>query len=206
MDAFPLLAFTLPTVPPVAWWVWTVLLAACVVATATDLRSMRIPNWLTLPMLVAGITRGGLVGGLAGTGDAVAGAVFAGFVFIGAYIFAGGGAGDAKLMMALGAWLGLDPSVVLVMTVTLSGFLLAMYFTVARGGLRDVPLMIYHGLLLNRVGFANLLAGRGGASAALRTEDQTPRKRPKHWFPYAPAILVGTALACWYCSVFVRKA
>ena len=206
MDAFPLLALTLPTVPPVPWWIWTVLLAACVVATATDLRSMRIPNWLTLPLLVAGITRGGLVGGLAGTGDAVAGAVFAGFVFIGAYIFAGGGAGDAKLMMALGSWLGLDPSVVLVITVTVSGFLLAMYLTVARGGLRDVPLMIFHGLLLNRVGFANLLSGKAGAASSRGLEEPTSGKRPKHWFPYAPAILAGTAAACWYCSIFVRKA
>ncbi|NBX26097.1 MAG: hypothetical protein EBQ99_08640, partial [Planctomycetes bacterium] len=124
-----LLAISLPTIPAVPWWIWVVLVAACLVATVTDLKNMRIPNWLTLPLLVAGVTRGGLAGGMAGTGDALAGAAFASFIFIAAYAFSGGGAGDAKLMMALGSWLGLDPSLVLVMAVAIAGFVMAIVFT-----------------------------------------------------------------------------
>ena len=196
----------MPTMPLVPWWTWLLLVAACVVATVTDLQSMRIPNWLTLPLLLAGVVRGGLQGGLAGTGDAVAGAIFAGFIFVAAYIFVGGGAGDAKLMLGLGAWVGLDPSMVLVMAVTLAGFVLAMYFTVVRGGWRDVPLVIFHGLLLTKLGYAKLVWARGPAGRSADPQPQAPQKRPKNWFPYAPAILVGTLVTWWYCSSFPRVA
>ena len=37
-----------------AWWPTLIVLA---VATFTDLRSRRIPNWLVVPFLVAGIVR-----------------------------------------------------------------------------------------------------------------------------------------------------
>ena len=38
----------------IAWWPTLIVLA---IATFTDLRSRRIPNWLVLPFLVAGIVR-----------------------------------------------------------------------------------------------------------------------------------------------------
>ena len=43
-------------------------------AIQQDVRGMRIPNWLTLPSLVVAIGLGGVAGGLAGLGTALAGA------------------------------------------------------------------------------------------------------------------------------------
>src|ERR1700735_4575122 len=49
----------------IAWWPTLAVLA---VATYTDLRSRRIPNWLVLPFMVAGIAGSGWVHGLHGGG------------------------------------------------------------------------------------------------------------------------------------------
>lgn len=206
MASFPLLAISLPTIPVVPWWIWTVLVAACTVATVTDLQSMRIPNWLTLPLLVAGVTRGGIMGGLPGTGDALAGAAFACFIFVAAYAFSGGGAGDAKLMMALGSWIGLDPSMVLVLAVALAGFVMAIVFTVQRGGLKSVPVLIMNSFLLTRFGFFRVVWARGPALREAVPEEASPTERPKNWFPYAPSILLGALVTWWFCSTFGKAA
>jgi prepilin peptidase CpaA len=193
----------MPFLPPSAAgphaWVWLLLLVACAVATATDLRSMRIPNWLTFPLFGLGLAHGAMLGGWSGMGDALIGAAIAGGIFIGAFILAGGGAGDAKLMMGLGAWLGSSAAVPLVLGVTATGFALGMGVTVARGGLRDIPVVLMHGLWITRLEFGRALAGRIAypESSALPS-GSGPKERPKQWMPYAPAILVGTALTWWW--------
>lgn len=185
-------------------WVWSTLVMACLTASFTDLRSMRIPNWLTLPLLAAGLTYGGMRGGWNGAGDAALGALVAGGIFIAAYAIAGGGAGDAKLMMALGAWLGLYPSVVLVLAVTVCGAVWAILVTVYRDGPRAVPVLLMHSVLWTRFKGIGLVK-RTVSGAVFRQQSvrddsiaTAPKPRPKGWFPYAPAILVGTIVAWWY--------
>lgn len=202
MSLHPLLAISLPTVPVVPWWIWSVLVSACLIATMTDLRNMRIPNWLTLPLLVAGVTRGGIMGGLAGTGDAVAGAAFASFIFVVAYAVSGGGAGDAKLMMALGSWVGLDASLVLVLAVAVAGFLSAIVVTVHRDGLGSLPMLLMNSFLITRLAFFRVVLARGPALRDATPEEEPPKRRHKNWFPYAPSILLGTLVTWWFCSTY----
>ena len=57
----------------IAWWPTLIVLA---VATFTDLRSRRIPNWLVLPFLVAGIVVSGWLHGWHGIGQSFAGLGF----------------------------------------------------------------------------------------------------------------------------------
>lgn len=188
-DPIPLTWFPAPT------WVWALLIAASSVACVTDLRSMRIPNWLTLPLLALGLAHGGWVGGLAGLGQAMLGMLIAGGIFIAAYAIAGGGAGDAKLMMALGAWVGAERSALLVLCVTIAGFFWSIVITIIRGGARDVPLMLLHSLASTANGFRRLMTGRAATSPVVSRAIQP---RFKGWYPYAPAILVGTVGAWWY--------
>ncbi|MFM7260404.1 MAG: prepilin peptidase [bacterium] len=141
------LAAAKATAAPVPAWIWILLILAGTVATVTDLRSMRIPNWLTLPLLGAGLCFALLTGGLSGFYGALGGAVAAGAMFIVAYAVLGGGAGDAKLMLACGAWLGVDASIILLLAVTIVGFVIAISVVIARGGIRDVPAVIGVGVL-----------------------------------------------------------
>jgi Flp pilus assembly protein protease CpaA len=119
------------------------------------------------------------------------------------YIMFGGGAGDAKIMMAFGAWLGFDASIILMLAVTITGFVQALVVIISRGGLRDIPISLFHSLVTVR--FATKQAMRGkfmgpaeAAESAEITSISPSRPRPQGWVPYAPAILVGTMVAWWY--------
>lgn len=84
--------------------------ALLIVSTAAfwDFRQHRIPNWLTLSAIPAGIVCNTVMGGLAGLQMSLAGfAVGFGILLI-LFVTGGGGGGDVKLMGALGAWLGVS--------------------------------------------------------------------------------------------------
>jgi prepilin peptidase CpaA len=83
--------------------------AATLAAAWTDARTGRIPNWLTLPLLPAGLALGFLDGGLLGLGSAALGCAVCFAVPFGLLYFSRGkaiGGGDVKLFAGLGALLG----------------------------------------------------------------------------------------------------
>ena len=86
-----------------AWWPTLIVLG---VATFTDLRSRRIPNWLVLPFLLAGIVVSGWLQGWHGIEQSLAGAGLATLIYGILFLKFGMGAGDVKLCAAIGAWIG----------------------------------------------------------------------------------------------------
>lgn len=85
---------------------WTAALALAAVACWQDWKSRRVPNRLTVPALVAGLVANGIFGGWAGLWAALTGAGLALAILLPVVLLRGLGAGDWKLMGALGAWLG----------------------------------------------------------------------------------------------------
>lgn len=86
-----------------------VALFASVTAAATDLRSGRIPNWLTLPLVVVGLVANALTRGAWGATESVAGLLLCAGVPWAVFRVSGGraiGGGDVKLFGALGSLLG----------------------------------------------------------------------------------------------------
>ena len=82
-------------VQSIAWWPTVVVLG---VATFTDLRSRRIPNWLVLPFLGAGVLASCWFHGWHGLGQSLSGAGL-GLLLFGVFFLVGGmGAGDVKLL------------------------------------------------------------------------------------------------------------
>jgi prepilin peptidase CpaA len=75
-------------------------------AVASDVRFHRIPNWLTLPALLAALLASPWVGATSGPLEAAAGAALGFALLVGPYALGGMGAGDVKALMVLGAWLG----------------------------------------------------------------------------------------------------
>lgn len=72
----------------------------------TDLRTRRIPNWLTVPALVLGLVTHSVTGGIAGLGFSLMGFLTGFGILLVLWLIGGGGGGDVKMMGALGAWLG----------------------------------------------------------------------------------------------------
>ncbi len=103
-------------------WILAVLLA--VWAGWLDWRSRRIPNWLTIPALIVGLAGHSLAGGWNGAKVALAGAALPLVVLLPVVLLRGLGAGDWKLMGALGALLGwMQILLVLLVSVLLAGLL-----------------------------------------------------------------------------------
>ena len=92
----------------IAWWPTLIVLA---VATFTDLRSRRIPNWLVLPFMLAGIGVSGWLHGWSGIGQSLSG------LGLGALLL-GGGFRRAQML-----WL-----VAAVESATILGGLVGWYF------------------------------------------------------------------------------
>src|ERR1700691_2392518 len=75
-------------------------------ASVTDIRSRRIPNWLTLSGVTAGLVLHGIVGGVAGLKSSFAGMLLGFGAYLAPYCLRAMGAGDVKLMAAVGAIVG----------------------------------------------------------------------------------------------------
>lgn len=82
------------------------LLAVVLLAAAWDVRRRRIPNWLTLPAAALGLAWNGYRGGWRGLLLAAAGLALGFAVFLPFFALGGMGAGDVKLMTAVGAFVG----------------------------------------------------------------------------------------------------
>ena len=87
--------------------VFQIVLAGLVLlAGASDLRSRRIPNWLVLAGLVFGIGLNSFLYGMPGLWASLKGAGIALAIYFPLWILRAMGAGDAKLMAAVGSIVG----------------------------------------------------------------------------------------------------
>ena len=99
------------TFPPVACQ--AALLLVVVIAALYDIRSRRIPNWTVLAGLVLGLAINSFLFEWAGLKMSLLGIGFAFLIYFPLYILRGMGAGDVKLMAAVGSivgaanWLGI---------------------------------------------------------------------------------------------------
>ena len=167
---------------------WSVTIAASAAAVYFDISRRRIPNLLTGPVLVAGLVASSYYGGWSGLADAVAGCVLVALPYVLLFLFARGGAGDAKLMGAMGAWLGLANGAILLVTVALAGVVLGLGYAIAMKRLRDV----LGGL--KRIVFAAFLVSQRHVTLEA-SRDMVPPRNEMLTMPYAVAIFVGVCLA-----------
>jgi prepilin peptidase CpaA len=112
--------------------------AACaLVGSVFDVRSRRIPNFITVPGFVLGLSLHLVLGGWRQLLSALAAGVICGVVFLVFYLAGGMGAGDVKLMMAVGAIAGLSHVPYLLVLTALSGGAMAIVLALARGQLQQ---------------------------------------------------------------------
>lgn len=84
--------------------IFVVLVLGC--ATWNDIKYHRIPNWLTLPSILAGLVLWYLIGGIEGLKMSAIGLGVGFVVFLIPFALGGMGGGDVKLMAAVGALIG----------------------------------------------------------------------------------------------------
>ena len=154
------------------------LAAGALAATLSDIRSRRIPNTLTATM--AGLGVGLAAGGVSGVsfGASMAGFVIGLALMMPGHLLGATGAGDVKLMAAVGAIVG--PG----MTVT------AFLFTAVAGGVLAVAVATPPPALDGDAGrTGRLVTAPSVAGKQIRSAGSSSR------FAYGPAIAVGSVLA-----------
>jgi prepilin peptidase CpaA len=113
-----------------------VVMIATAVAGIIDVRRFRVPNVVTLPLVVSGIIYHAAVHGTAGAVSSGLGALFGIVVLVVPYLLGGMGSGDVKLLAGVGAWLGLPMTVYVFMIAALAGFAYALVVAARHGGIR----------------------------------------------------------------------
>jgi len=166
---------------------WCVVLLAAVAAAIWDLRTGRIPNVLTFPIFLAGLLwstwHGGGLGFLLAAGSAIL-LAFPCFVL---FVYAGGGAGDVKLLGALGAWLSLHDAVSVLLCVALAGVVCGIITALVR---RRSAILLSNLARMGR-GFALAFATRRVRDAQILM----PEERQMQPMAYGGAICLGVWIA-----------
>lgn len=174
-------------------WLFVAVVAVFILTAAVlDVRTRRLPNWLTVPMFAAGLLFHGITGGWSGLGFALGGFATGFGILLVLWLIGGGGGGDVKLMGALGAWLGplLTVMVFLGSTVIALAAMMALFFAT----------LVQHGFSqARRRYFVRPHAAVAVAAGDPSYTAQRVRKRP---MAYALPVAVSTCLAlAWHVLV-----
>jgi prepilin peptidase CpaA len=148
------------------------------VGAAIDLRSRRVPNWLTLGITVVGLTLAATrVSGLSLAAAAV-GFALGLAVMLPGHLIGATGAGDVKLLAALGTMLGPKATALAFVYAAIAGGVLALLVAVQR---RTIEATVARTAMLVRSRGANIA--------------EIERATSNNRFAYAPAIAIGALVA-----------
>ncbi|MGA2496656.1 MAG: A24 family peptidase [Tepidisphaeraceae bacterium] len=162
------------------------LLAMLVVAAAADLRLRRIPNWLTLPLMLAGLTQSCTAAATVAPLASLLGLLAGGGLSLPMFVWGVRGGGDVKLLAATGTWLGPKGVLLVYLVAAVAGMLLVLLQCTMQGRLPQ---------LLERTALVALnlrhvrLVGAGNTAYAL-SSSRTIEKP----LPYAVPILIAVAV------------
>ena len=162
-------------------FVGTLLALACL----SDLRTRRIPNVLTFSAAGAGLLFHLVSGGLSAAGWSVAGWFVGALLFLPMFALRGMGAGDVKLMAAVGAWLGPLQVVIAALATSISGGVIAVVVALFYGYLRQALSNLY------------LLFMHWRMAGVRPLEQVTLRGTTGPRLAYALPIAIGTMVTLW---------
>jgi prepilin peptidase CpaA len=163
---------------------WTALpvVVTTLVAAGADVRTRRIPNAITGPAMLAGLAAHLAFSGGPGLKDSALGLIVAGAMLLPGWFPGWMGAGDVKLMAAVGAWLGLSLGVFATLAALMAGGAMALILAVRHGALKR---SVWGAAV---IGSWAMSRGLGSAPPPVTTGIR---------FPFALAVFAGSLIALW---------
>jgi prepilin peptidase CpaA len=173
-------------------FIWILTLALTILAALLDWRSRRIPNWLTVPGLLSGVVVHALIAGWHGTLFALEGASLALILLLPLVALRALGAGDWKLMGAVGAFVG--PVM----------FLFVLLGSILASGLMAIVQVYRTGRVMETLKNMVTLV-RGFFTFGLKKNPQISLDNPRLLkLPFGVAVAAAT-LVCFYAANFMVK-
>jgi prepilin peptidase CpaA len=157
-------------------------LTASLIAAITDVWKFKVYNMLTLPLLVAGVLYHAMRADL---GNSLLGVLFGFGSLIALHIIGGMGAGDVKLMAALGAWLGMPLTFYVFIASSLAAGVYAVILMVVTGKVGET-IQNLHILWMRLMSIGRYLGADDQVEKEVRRAD-----RRRRIIPFAAMVLVG---------------
>jgi prepilin peptidase CpaA len=177
-------------------WPLAFVCGAMIVAAVIDGWKLKVPNWLTFPVILGGLLLGLAHNfeGLPGTGEGGIGAALAGvglgfLLLFPVYAIGGMGAGDVKMQMGFGSWIGAFYGAKAGLWIVWWSFALAAII----GGVIAAGMILLRGDF--RKNLANTRAILGDLTKAEsfgQVTDNAARRKPTlHLLPYGIPLCLG---------------
>ncbi|MGN7358583.1 A24 family peptidase [Paenibacillus sp. SAF-054] len=153
-------------------------------AFVTDIRTMKIPNWLTLTAVVSGILFHTAAEGLQGLAFSAKGLGIGFAVLLLMHVMGAVGAGDVKLFAGIGAWLGA--------LLTLQ----CLVYSVLCAGMIGILILLWRREMLQRL--RQIVLSISGALILKSPRVLKAGKEQQLRFPFMLAVFPGFVIACMY--------
>jgi prepilin peptidase CpaA len=176
------------------WPLWFISLAM-LASAAIDGWKLKVPNWLTFPVVLSGWALGllhtcGLFTASTGTGDvwaSLAGTALGCVLLFPVYAIGGMGAGDVKMQMGFGAWIGAFYGFSLGLWVIVCAFCLAVVI----GGVLALAMIVVRGNYRENLANCRAIIGDLVSKPAAAAENAAQRKHRMHLLPYGIPLCLG---------------
>ena len=171
--------------PSLAIIQWLAIGGVATLAAVSDVRTGRIPNWLTFGAMAGGLVFSAIHAGGSGVVTSLFGGLVGLALFLPLFVLGGMGGGDVKLLAAVGTWLGPFGALQAALWASLAGGVLAVIVGISRGylsaALRNLSALLW----------VWRTVGPSRVSELTLTESKGPR------LAYAVPIGIGAIVALW---------
>jgi prepilin peptidase CpaA len=180
----------------VANWPVLVVCAGMIAAAVIDWWKFKVPNKLTFPLIISGWLLGLLNmfqlvphGGIGWIGDALAGTFLACALLVPVYAIGGMGAGDVKMTMGFGSWIGAfygwNEGWLIIVVAFCAGTIV--------GGIIGLVMIVFRGNYRGNMQHVREIIGDAfTASGVADMHDKANKRRPRwHRLPYGVPLCIG---------------
>lgn len=171
-----------------------ILTALVLISSFTDVRYKKILNLFTAPAIVLGMVLNTLNTGLSGFQNSILGFGLGVLLFLIPVLIGAMGAGDLKLMAAIGALKGVSFTLTTMIYSVVAGGVLILVYVAIKGRLKETLINVA-GMVLRPLAKALYLrTGKLIFSRIHHFFDRVKSEKPDLYIPYGVPIAIGTIL------------